>query len=160
MDTVNPYYKDRKKLEEFRKQLLEEKKRILERYFKQEETIKRLTEEGLTLPEELDDYARNDYIELVLSELEDIEIEIIRQIDNALEKMKEGTYGLCEVCGKPIEEERLKVIPWTTYCKEHAEEAQKNVDFIDRRYKEYLLKSGLLKSEQYEEEVEQEGEDK
>jgi len=93
--------------------------------------------------EELDDYARNDYIELVLSELEDIEIEIIRQIDNALEKMREGTYGLCEVCGK-----------------EHAEEAQKNVDFIDRRYKEYLLKSGLLKSEQYEQEVEQEGEDK
>ncbi len=160
MEITNPYYEDKDKLEEFRRLLLEEKKRILDRYLKQEETIKKLTEEGLSIPEELDDYARNDYIELVLSELEDIEIEILRQIDAALERMKEGTYGLCEVCGKPIEEERLRAIPWTTYCKEHAEEAEKNVDFIDRRYKEYLLKSGLLKYEPYEEEVEQEGEDK
>lgn len=129
---------DRKKLEKFRRLLLEKKKQILDRYLKQEDTMKKLTDEGITIPEDLEDYARADYTEIVLGELEDIEIEILREIDKALESMKEGSYGYCEVCGKEIEEDRLEAIPWTTLCKEHAEEAEKNKDFIDRRYKEYF----------------------
>ncbi|NPA51902.1 MAG: TraR/DksA family transcriptional regulator [Aquificae bacterium] len=160
MDIISPYYEDRDKLEKFRKLLLEEKKRIIDRVIKQEETIKKLTEEGWTIPEELDDYARIDYTELILAELEDIEIEILREIDKALERMREGTYGLCEVCGNPIEEKRLEILPWTTLCITHAQEQEKNVDFIDHRYKEYLLKSGIPKYEPLEEEVKEEGEDK
>ncbi len=129
---------DREKMMEFRRLLLEKKKQILDRYLKQEETMKKLTEEGITIPEDLEDYARIDYTEIVLGELEDIEIEILREIDKALDRMKEGSYGYCEVCGKPIEEERLKAVPWTTLCIEHAEEAEKNKDFTDRRYKEYF----------------------
>ncbi|WP_457622833.1 TraR/DksA family transcriptional regulator [Persephonella sp.] len=129
---------DRSKVEKFRKLLLEKKKQILERYFKQEETIKKLTEEGLTIPEDLEDYSRIDYTEIVLGELEDIEIEILRAIDNALEKMREGTYGICEVCGINIEEERLEAVPWTTLCIKHAEEAEKNKDLPDKRYSQYF----------------------
>ncbi|HHG74114.1 MAG TPA: TraR/DksA family transcriptional regulator [Persephonella sp.] len=129
---------DRQKMEKFRKILLEKKKQILDRYLKQEETIKKLTDEGLNIPEDLEDYARIDYTEIVLGELEDIEIEILRAIDQALEKMKQGSYGYCEVCGEEIEEDRLEAVPWTTLCKKHAEEAEKNKDLVDRRYKEYF----------------------
>ncbi|ACO04388.1 MAG TPA: molecular chaperone DnaK [Persephonella sp.] len=129
---------NREKMEKFRKILLEKKKQILDRYFKQEETMKKLTDEGLTIPEDLEDYARIDYTETVLGELEDIEIEIIRKIDESLQMMREGRYGICEVCGKEIEEDRLEAVPWTTLCKEHAEEAEKNLDLTDRRYSEYF----------------------
>jgi len=157
---VSPYFEDKKKLEKFRKLLLQEKKRILSRVFEKEEIIKEMTEEGLTIPEELDDFARIDYTEFILAELEDIEIEILREIDKALERMKDGTYGLCEVCAKPIEEKRLEALPWTTLCIQHAAEAEKTRDLIDHRYTVYLRESLIPYYEPLEEEVKEEGEDK
>ncbi|HDL59933.1 MAG TPA: TraR/DksA family transcriptional regulator, partial [candidate division WOR-3 bacterium] len=44
------------------------------------------------------------------------ELSILKSIDVALKKIKEGKYGICEKCGKEIEEERLDLIPWTRYC--------------------------------------------
>ena len=38
---------------------------------------------------------------------------VLREIDAALQRIEDGTYGVCEGCGKPIEEERLEAIPWT-----------------------------------------------
>ncbi len=157
---VSPYVADKKKLEKFRKLLLTEKKRIIDRVLEKEEIMKKLTEEGWTIPEELDDYARIDYSEIILGELEDIEIEILREIDKALERMKDGTYGLCEVCGKPIEEKRLEALPWTTLCIEHAAEAEKTRDLIDHRYTVYLRESLIPYYEPLEEDVKEEGEDK
>ncbi len=40
----------------------------------------------------------------------------LRSIDGALQRIEEGTYGTCEICGKPIGEDRLRAIPWTTRC--------------------------------------------
>jgi RNA polymerase-binding protein DksA len=40
----------------------------------------------------------------------------LAQIDRALAKIEEGTYGICERCGKPIAEERLRARPWATLC--------------------------------------------
>lgn len=37
-------------------------------------------------------------------------------IDNALGKIQEHKFGICEVDHKPISRERLKAIPWTRYC--------------------------------------------
>jgi len=38
-------------------------------------------------------------------------------IENALQKMQTGKYGICEKCGEPIEEEILDVDPESRYCK-------------------------------------------
>ena len=40
----------------------------------------------------------------------------LAQIDRALARLDEGTYGSCERCGKPIGEERLRARPWATLC--------------------------------------------
>ena len=40
----------------------------------------------------------------------------LRDVELALERIANGTYGTCEVCGKEIPEERLEAIPWTTMC--------------------------------------------
>lgn len=41
-------------------------------------------------------------------------------IDKALQRMDEGTYGTCEVCGKDIGEARLEIMPSTRVCIDHA----------------------------------------
>ncbi len=40
----------------------------------------------------------------------------IVEIDVALDKIDEGTYGTCDRCGKPIPKARLEVIPWAALC--------------------------------------------
>jgi DnaK suppressor protein len=40
----------------------------------------------------------------------------LEQIERALARIDEGTYGTCERCGKPIPEERLRARPWATLC--------------------------------------------
>ncbi|MEX0919262.1 MAG: TraR/DksA C4-type zinc finger protein [Parcubacteria group bacterium] len=42
-----------------------------------------------------------------------------KEITSALERIESGTYGLCEVCGKEIDEERLTANPSAPTCREH-----------------------------------------
>ena len=51
--------------------------------------------------------------------LEQLEAEI-GDLDAALRKIDEGSYGICEVCGKEIEPDRLEAVPGTRTCIEHA----------------------------------------
>jgi RNA polymerase-binding protein DksA len=51
-----------------------------------------------------------------LSTLEGNFREQLQMIDNAIERMDEGTYGLCARCGKQINEERLEALPFAAYC--------------------------------------------
>lgn len=41
-------------------------------------------------------------------------------VERALAKLDDGTYGHCEVCGEPISDARLEVMPAARYCIEHA----------------------------------------
>jgi DnaK suppressor protein len=51
--------------------------------------------------------------------------EILREVRLALQRIDEGTYGKCVVDGEPIEESRLRAVPWTPYCKKHQEQAER-----------------------------------
>ncbi|MGB9766153.1 MAG: TraR/DksA family transcriptional regulator [Sulfurihydrogenibium sp.] len=128
---------EKDKLEKYRRLLLKKKKQILERYLKKEQTQAVLSEESAQ-PRDLEDYALIDFTEEILGQLSDIEIEILRAIDDALERIKNGTYGVCEVCGKEIEEERLQAVPWTTLCIQHAKEREMIEETPDLRYKQYF----------------------
>lgn len=52
--------------------------------------------------------------------------EMRRQVDDALQRMEEGTYGLCLTCGKPINPERLEALPYAAYDIEHQAEMERN----------------------------------
>jgi len=49
----------------------------------------------------------------------------LNKIEEALRKIDEGTYGICEDCGAEIPEERLKVIPFAIYCVDCMETREK-----------------------------------
>lgn len=51
-------------------------------------------------------------MDLTMREKLENEIELI---DEALHRINEGNYGICEITGKPIEAERLEIIPWTRF---------------------------------------------
>ncbi|AQS55534.1 TraR/DksA C4-type zinc finger protein [Novibacillus thermophilus] len=53
----------------------------------------------------------------------------LREIDEALDRMADGTYGVCAECGREVPYERLKANPAAKYCAEH----QPRSDEIDRR---------------------------
>ncbi len=48
--------------------------------------------------------------------LEESAQQSLGQVERALAKLEDGTYGVCERCGKPIGEERLLARPWATLC--------------------------------------------
>ena len=42
--------------------------------------------------------------------------DLLQKIDRALKRMEEGTYGICDRCGKPIEKARIKALPYVDLC--------------------------------------------
>jgi DnaK suppressor protein len=82
--------------------------------------IKRKNAEAASLRDEgvgdVADLGLTDNLGEFLHLLSDSKREEIIKIDEALERLKEGTYGLCVKCGKPIEIERLELRPYTRFC--------------------------------------------
>ncbi len=52
--------------------------------------------------------------------LMDNENEILRDIDESLDRIADGTYGVCIATHKPITKARLQAKPWAKYCIEYA----------------------------------------
>src|SRR4051812_8775619 len=51
--------------------------------------------------------------------------EVLFEIEEALRRMDDGTYGICEATGKPIPEERLEAVPWTRFAREAEESVER-----------------------------------
>lgn len=45
---------------------------------------------------------------------------MVAEIDRAIAKVAEGTYGECDSCGKPIAPARMEARAWSTHCVDHA----------------------------------------
>jgi len=48
--------------------------------------------------------------------LKQTDAKILQAIEEALQRLDRGLYGVCRDCGEPIAEARLKAIPWTRVC--------------------------------------------
>ena len=49
---------------------------------------------------------------------------LVRAIEEALSRIRRGTYGICEACRHPIPKPRLNAVPWTRLCRECKERTQ------------------------------------
>jgi DnaK suppressor protein len=54
--------------------------------------------------------------EFIGSQLESIEIQRLQLVENALLRLREGTFGHCAGCGRPIPRARLEALPWAASC--------------------------------------------
>jgi DnaK suppressor protein len=104
---------DQERLDYFKAVLNDRKHNLLERA---NQTVSReVTKEQ----EHLSDYADIATLESDRTfhlRIRDRERKLIKKIDQALKRIEEGTFGLCERCGEEIGTERLKARPVTTYC--------------------------------------------
>lgn len=104
-----------KRLEEQRKRLLEMQREMLENIVG--ETIDE--ENPFDVDGDLADKAEI-FSSVAISEgLSSTQKTTLEKIRKALQKIKNGDYGVCSVCGKEIEPDRLKAVPYAETCKEH-----------------------------------------
>jgi DnaK suppressor protein len=50
---------------------------------------------------------------------------VLAEINAALKRIEEGTYGICAVCGKEIAQERLEAYPWAALCIDDARKVER-----------------------------------
>ncbi len=75
---------------------------------------------------------RDREINFILSDRERIKI---KQIDDALERLDEASYGVCESCGLEIGEERLEAMPFTRLCRD-CQQDQEREQKSQRRFED------------------------
>ena len=66
--------------------------------------------------QDLADKAASAYSKELNFSLSDGERNLLMLIDEAFNRMKEGSYGTCTNCGAEIGEKRLQAVPWTPFC--------------------------------------------
>ena len=107
----------RERLSEERRRLLETKARLEDRGFGREPEQDLLGELSSYDQHPADEGTETFEEEKTLSILEQVEAEL-EDVDRALARLDRGDYGECEICGRPIGDERLDARPWSRYCVE------------------------------------------
>lgn len=110
---------DEQDLQYFKELLLEKRKEAQQEADKIENNISNLNE-----ADDADQSSMAHHMGDVGSEMEEKQMnyqllertkKFIGEINNALERIENGTYGICKVTGKPISKERLEAVPHTRY---------------------------------------------
>ena len=118
-----------KELAKFHELLMKEKKAVLQRIGAH---VNQATEDQENLADEVD-LASRATDQAYLLRLADKEHKLLNQIDRALRKLEDKSYGVCEGTGEPIEKRRLELRPWTRYSLEYKEFLEK--DERNRRFR-------------------------
>jgi DnaK suppressor protein len=106
-------------VERFRAELEGERERILAALASVNHT-ESLTEETGDLAngpgDHIADNATDTYMRELDEGLEENAERLLAEIEGALGRIADGTYGICAVCGRPIDAERLEAVPYATLC--------------------------------------------
>ena len=99
------------KLQEIKNELLKQKEIIL---FEAETAMNVLPEQ--TVFPDLGDQASAETDRSFMLKLRGREQRLLKKIEEAMDRIDCGTFGICEVCGEPIDIKRLRARPVTTMC--------------------------------------------
>ena len=104
---------DKKRLEYYKKKLQARREELLT-------TIARTEEEGRTADDDatvdLADKAANSYTKEFLFGQTNTDRTTLQLVDEALERIKNNTYGICVHCEAELQQKRLEAVPWARHC--------------------------------------------
>jgi DnaK suppressor protein len=80
-----------------------------------------------SMPIHMADLGTDNYEQEFALGLMDSERRILQEIDFALQRIQDGTYGICEGTGQPIPRARLEAQPWARYCVEYARKIEQGL---------------------------------
>ena len=104
----------------FQQRLLDERRRVVDAidniHTENPGSLGEETEETTFQDNHLGDIATATFDREMASTLEENSTHVLAEIDAALARIDEGTYGVCVRCGEPIGRERLEALPWATLC--------------------------------------------
>jgi DnaK suppressor protein len=63
-----------------------------------------------------DDQAQISHDEFVSLRMNGLDYQQLRMVEEALDRLDSGDYGICPACDEPIAEKRLQALPWARYC--------------------------------------------
>ena len=104
---------DKKAIAKFKKILLKEREQIVGDVKQIVESSKEMGQDGI---QDIGDEAANMYNKQVLLSLNENERIRLKEVDESLDRIENGTYGICDECGGPISLKRLEVRPVAKYC--------------------------------------------
>ena len=111
------------KLGDFKKLLVEERARVTKTLREEEAEIREemadASENEISRTSTFDSAENEDTAAIMADRdrenaLDENEKQMLHEIDHALDRISDGTYGICEVTGEPIPIDRLRAIPWAT----------------------------------------------
>jgi len=113
-------------IEAFKKRLLEMKDQLRSSLKAVSDDVK-TSEESKGYSQHQADEGTDDFGQRISIEVSTKEQGMIRQIDRALEKIDEGTYGTCDLSGDPIPVARLEAVPYATMTVAAQEKLEKGL---------------------------------
>lgn len=117
---------NKKELEQFRAILLRKRAEVAgDIHTMESEALKGESGSLSNLPQHLAEQGSETYEQTLALDLVAADRRLVKEIDDALKRISDGTYGLCELSGKPIKAERLQELPWARYSIEAARELER-----------------------------------
>ena len=62
------------------------------------------------------DWAEKSHEEWIFLQKNNFDMALLREVEGALERLRDGTYGTCMECGMPVSRKRLEALPWARFC--------------------------------------------
>ena len=118
-----------KELEFFRDLLLAKRRELLgDVHSMEEEALRSASGSNLSnLPIHMADMGTDNYEQEFTLGLVEKDRQLLREINVALAKIRDGTYGICEGTGKPISKARLEAKPWAKYSIEYTRKLESRI---------------------------------
>ena len=115
---------DKKRLDYYKKKLVTRREELLK-------TSARTEEEGRAADDDptvdLADKAANSYTKEFLFGQTNSDRSLLQLIDEALQRIRTGTYGTCIECEEELQQKRLEAVPWARYCVSCAEKHEQGL---------------------------------
>ena len=115
---------DKKKAETYRKRLLAKQEELQRQVSKTEQDGRQIDEDTT---QDIADKAANSYTKEFLFHQSDDNRRILQLVSEALDRLKNGSYGHCVACQEEVQVKRLEAVPWARHCIECQEKQEQGL---------------------------------